>query len=59
MCCFREKGKLSDVLKSKNEENEAYLSEIEVGLFILKLLDLISSLQGKTMFIGYSTSIIF
>ncbi|KAF7844930.1 E3 ubiquitin-protein ligase BRE1-like 1 isoform X1 [Senna tora] len=26
---FREKGKLSDVLKSKNEENEAYLSEIE------------------------------
>ena len=27
---FREKSRLSDVLKSKHEENEAYLSEIEV-----------------------------
>lgn len=31
--CCREKTRLSDVLKSKHEETEAYLSEIEV--FIL------------------------
>lgn len=29
---------MSDVLKSKNEENEAYLSEIEVRIFILNLV---------------------
>lgn len=33
MLFFREKGKLSDVLKSKSEEIEAYLSEIEVRLY--------------------------
>jgi hypothetical protein len=32
---FREMCKLSNVLRSKNEENEAYLSEIEVGFLIL------------------------
>lgn len=32
---FRDMCKLSDALRSKNEENEAYLSEIEVGLLIL------------------------
>ncbi|XP_045796982.1 E3 ubiquitin-protein ligase BRE1-like 1 isoform X2 [Trifolium pratense] len=31
----REMGKLSNVLRSKNEENEAYLSEIEVEFLIL------------------------
>lgn len=29
-CYFRDMLRLADVLKSKNEENEAYLSEIEV-----------------------------
>jgi E3 ubiquitin-protein ligase BRE1 len=31
--CFRVTCKLSDVMRSKNEENEAYLSEIEVWIF--------------------------
>lgn len=30
LCYFREKSSFSDALKSKNEENESYLSEIEV-----------------------------
>lgn len=29
---FRDKSKLSNSLKSKHEENEAYLSEIEVNI---------------------------
>jgi hypothetical protein len=29
---FRDMSRLSDVLESKNEENEAYLSEIEVSV---------------------------
>lgn len=34
-CYFREMSKLSGVLRSKNEESEAYLSEIEVGLLFV------------------------
>lgn len=33
---FRATCKQSDVMRSKNEENEAYLSEIEVGFFIME-----------------------
>jgi hypothetical protein len=37
---FRDISRLTDVLKSKNEENESYLSEIEVS-FQLSNVDVI------------------
>jgi len=49
---FRATCKQSDVMRSKNEENEAYLSEIEVEFFILEEWSSFFILQCYFLFIA-------